>query len=169
MASVVSTGGGSEAWASSVSSSASGLPTWRKSSGDAILVRVRHMALPDSQELANTRTVPSEALRALVNALHEADFGASGDVLHAFAAVTVDVCAADAAVVRLANADGSEVTGQEGHSTSPARAAARPPERPPRRASRESGVRVSVDRGGGLLGSLDVLRDGTAFSDDERL
>src|ERR1041385_8520274 len=122
------------------------------------------MALPDSQELANTRTVPSEALRALVNALHEADFGASGDVLHAFAAVTVDVCAADAAVVRLANADGPEMTAQAVRAPSPSRPAGPAGSglaagETPRGARLEYGFSVPIELGGELLGSLDVLRD----------
>jgi hypothetical protein len=49
------------------------------------------MVVPEAHELADTPAVPSEALRALVDALRKVDFSSPRDALEAFAAVTVDV------------------------------------------------------------------------------
>ena len=84
---------------------------------------VSPMVLPSPEELADSRAVPSGALRALVDAVHTADFGSSRDALEAFAAVTVEICAAEAAVVRLADADGTGLTAHAVHATSPSLAA----------------------------------------------
>src|SRR5213595_3677288 len=79
------------------------------------------MVVPDSHELADAPAVPSEALRALVDVLRNADFRAPREALEAFAAVTVEICGADAAVVRLA--DGADLTAHAVHASSPSLAA----------------------------------------------
>jgi GAF domain-containing protein len=132
------------------------------------------MVLPDSQELADASAVPSEALRALVDALHTTDFRSPRDALEAFAAVTVEVCGADAAVVRLGEAGGAELTAQAVHASSPSLAAELAGSRiafgdEPRFARLEYGFSLPIELDGELVGSLDVLRDGSAFSDTERL
>src|SRR4051794_13388690 len=132
------------------------------------------MVLPDSQELADAPAVPSDALRALVDVLRNADFRAPRDALEAFAAVTVEICGADAAVVRLADANGADLTAHAVHASSASLAAelegsrlARGEE--PSFARLAYGFSVPIEFGGDLLGSLDVLRDGSAFADNERL
>jgi serine phosphatase RsbU (regulator of sigma subunit) len=132
------------------------------------------MVLPDSQELADAPAVPSEALRALVDVLHKADFQAPRDALEAFAAVTVEICGADAAVVRLADTKGPELIAHAVHASSPSLAAElagsrMAPGDEPKFTRLEYGFSVPIEFGGELVGSLDVLRDGSAFSDNERL
>ena len=87
------------------------------------LSRVSPMVLPSPEELTDSRAVPSGALRALVDAVHTADFGSSHDALEAFASVTVEICAAEAAVVRLVDPDGTGLTAHAVHATSPSLAA----------------------------------------------
>jgi serine phosphatase RsbU (regulator of sigma subunit) len=132
------------------------------------------MVLPDSQERADAPAVPSEALRALVETVRTADFSSQRDALEAFATVTVEVCSADAAVVRLVEPGGAELTARAVQAVSPSRAA----ELAGSRVAVGDGGRVSrpefsysapIEFDGELLGSLDVLRDSSAFSESERL
>jgi serine phosphatase RsbU (regulator of sigma subunit) len=131
------------------------------------------MVLPHSQERADSRAVPGEALRALVDAVQTADFGSSRDALEAFAAVTVEICTADAAVVRLAEPGGTGLTAHAVHATSPSLAAELAGSRV--KAGEETTSRldfafsVPIELDGELAGSLDVLRDSSPFSDGERL
>jgi serine phosphatase RsbU (regulator of sigma subunit) len=131
------------------------------------------MVQPHSQERADSRAVPSEVLRALVDAVQTADFGSPRDALEAFAAVTVEICSADAAVVRLAEPDGAGLTAYAVHATSPSLAAELAGSRV--KAGEETTSRLEfafsapIELDGELAGSLDVLRDSSPFSDGERL
>ena len=132
------------------------------------------MAAADAQKTDLTLTVPGEALRALVDAVGAADFGSMHDALESFAALTVDLCAAEAAVVRLADADGTHLAARAVHAVSPSLAAELAgslvvPGDGPRTSPLAFQLSVPVEFGGELLGSLDVLRDGAPFSDGERL
>ena len=138
------------------------------------MFRVSPMVLPSTEELADSGAVPSGALRALVDAVHSADFGSSRDALEAFAAVTVEICAAVAAVVRLVDRDGTGLTAHAVHATSPSS----PPSCAGSRV--EVGQDVSSSRlefafsapielDGELAGSLEVLRETSPFSEGERL
>ena len=132
------------------------------------------MALPHSQERADSRGVPSEALRALVDAVRTADFGSSRDALEAFATVTVEICSADAAVVRLVEPEGNGLTAHAVHATSPSLAAelagTRVEAGDATRSSRlEFAFSTPIELDGELAGALEVLRDSTPFSEGERL
>jgi serine phosphatase RsbU (regulator of sigma subunit) len=132
------------------------------------------MVLPDSQERPDTLAVPSEALRALVDAVRMANFGSSRDALEAFAAVTVEVCGADAAVVRLADSDGTGLTARAVHATSPSLAAelagSRVDAGEEAKSSRlEFAFSAPIELDGELAGSLDILRDTAPFSEGERV
>ena len=132
------------------------------------------MVLPDSQEIAAAETVPSEALRALVDAVLTADFGSSRDALEAFAAVTVEICGADAAVVRLVEPEDAGLTAHAVHATSPALAAelagSRAAVGDETRSSRmEFAFSTPIELDGEPVGSLDILRDASPFSEGERL
>jgi serine phosphatase RsbU (regulator of sigma subunit) len=131
------------------------------------------MVLPHSQERADSRAVPSEALRALVDAVQTADFGSPRDTLEAFAAVTVEICSADAAVVRLVEPEGTGLTAHAVHATSPALAAELAGSRV--KAGEETTSRLEfafsapIELDGELAGALDVLRDSSPFSAGEGL
>jgi serine phosphatase RsbU (regulator of sigma subunit) len=132
------------------------------------------MVLPSPEELVDSRAVPSGALRALVDALHTADFGSSRDALGEFAAVTVEICAAEAAVVRLADRDGTGLTAHAVHATSPSFAAELAGSRvdvgQQTSSSRlEFAFSAPIELDGELAGSLEVLRDTSPFSEGERL
>jgi serine phosphatase RsbU (regulator of sigma subunit)/uncharacterized protein YigA (DUF484 family) len=132
------------------------------------------MALPDSQELADALAVPGEALRALVETVRTADFNSERDALEAFATVTVEVCGADAAVVRLIEPGGAELTARAVQAISPSLAAELAGSRvgvgDRGKVSRlEFWYGAPIEFGGELLGSLEVLRDSSAFSESERL
>src|SRR5437764_13317343 len=81
------------------------------------------MALPGSEERADTPDVPTEALRALVDAVQKAELDSSRATLEAFAELAVEICEADAAVVRLAEPDGSGLSARAVHAGSPSLAA----------------------------------------------
>ena len=131
------------------------------------------MALPDSQERADAPAVPSEALRALVETVRTADFSSERDALEAFARVTMEICNADAAVVLLVEPDG-ELTARAVEAISPSLAAevagsriAAGDERSPSRL--EFSYSVPIETDGVSLGSLEVFRDSSAFSESDRL
>ena len=116
----------------------------------------------------------STALQSLTEALRVSARASSGDALETFAAAAVDVCAADAAIIRLVDADGRGFTARAVHATSPALAAelagSRVPsddEGQPSRLGFALSVPVEVD--GRIAGALDVLRERQPFSDEERL
>jgi serine phosphatase RsbU (regulator of sigma subunit) len=132
------------------------------------------MAAPDPKKTKRAPAVSGEALRALVDAVGAAHFGSMRDALESFAALAVEMCAAEAAVVRLAESDGTELTARAVHAVSPSLAA----ELAGSRVSPGDGRPTSplafefsapLEFGGDLLGSLDVLRDGAPFSESERL
>jgi serine phosphatase RsbU (regulator of sigma subunit) len=116
----------------------------------------------------------STALRSLTEAVRTSAGGSSGDALEAFATAAVDVCAADAAVIRLVDADGSGFTARAVHATSPALEAelagshlpSSDEVRPPRLAFALS---VPVEVEGRVVGALDILRERQSFSDEERV
>ena len=135
---------------------------------------VSPMALPSPEELADSRAVPSGALRALVDALHTADFGSSRDALEEFAGVTVEICAAEAAVVRLAEPEGAGLTAHAVHAMSPSLAAELAGSRvevgqEPSSSPLEFAFSAPIELDGELAGSLEVLRDTSPFSEGERL
>jgi serine phosphatase RsbU (regulator of sigma subunit) len=132
------------------------------------------MVVHDSQKRANRQAVPKEALRALVDAVRTADFGSPRDALEAFAAVTVEICGAEAAVVRLAEPDGAGLTAHAVHATSPALAAELAGSRvvadEASASSRlEFAFTAPIELDGEVAGSLDVLRDSSPFSEGEQL
>ena len=132
------------------------------------------MVLPHSHERVDTGAVPSEALRALVDAVQMANFGSTRDALDAFAAVTVEICGADAAVVLLAEPEGTGLTAHAVHATSPSLAAelagSRVEAGEETRSSRlDFAFSAPIELDGELAGSLDVLRDSAPFSEGERL
>jgi GAF domain-containing protein len=132
------------------------------------------MVLPESEERAEFRAVPSEALRALVAAVRTADFGSSREALEAFAEVTVEVCGADAAVVRLADPDGTGLTAHAVHATSPSLAAelagSRVAAGEKAKSSRlEFAFSAPIELDGEPVGLLDVLRDSSPFTEGEQL
>src|SRR5712691_1177945 len=132
------------------------------------------MALPDSQERADAPAVPSEALRALVKTVRTADFDSERDALEAFATVTREVCSADAAVVRLVEPAGSELTARAVQAISPSLAAELAGSRVAAGAEGSSSrlefsYSAPIKTEGESLGSLDVFRDSSAFSESERL
>jgi serine phosphatase RsbU (regulator of sigma subunit) len=130
------------------------------------------MVLPDSQERADGPTVPSEALRALADVVSSDDFGSSGEALEAFAAVTVEICGADAAVVRLAEPEESGFRARAVHARSPVLAAelagSRTASSDPGRSRLQFECSWPIELDGELIGSLEVLRDGFPFSEGER-
>ena len=81
------------------------------------------MVRPGSEERADTPDVPTEALRALVDAIHKAELGSSRDTLEAFAELAAGICEADAAVVRLVEPDGSGLSARAVYASSPSLAA----------------------------------------------
>ena len=110
----------------------------------------------------------------LVDAVRTADFGSPREALEAFAAVTMEVCAAEAAVVRLADSDGGEMTAQAVHAVSPSLGAelagSRVATGQAASSSRPGFVfSAQIESDGDVLGSLDVLRHGAPFSETERL
>jgi serine phosphatase RsbU (regulator of sigma subunit) len=118
--------------------------------------------------------MPSEALRALVETVRTADFSSERDALEAFATVSMEVCSADAAVVRLVEPAGAELTARAVEAISPSLAA----ELAGSRVAAGDGGRTSrlefsysapIETDGESLGALDVFRDGSAFSESERL
>jgi serine phosphatase RsbU (regulator of sigma subunit) len=132
------------------------------------------MVLPDSQERADAPAVPSEALRALVEAVRTADFSSERDALEAFATVTMEVCSADAAVVRLVEPAGAELTAGAVQAISPSLAAELAGSRGA--AGDEGGssqlefsYSAPIETDGESLGSLDVFRDSSPVSESERL
>jgi serine phosphatase RsbU (regulator of sigma subunit) len=132
------------------------------------------MALADSPEFSRLPDVPGEALRALVETVRSANFGAPREALEAFAAVTMEMCAAEAAVVRLADSDGAELTAQAVHAVSPSLGAELAGSKVAvgqvGKSSRPEFVFSSeIESDGELLGTLDVLRHGAPFSETERL
>jgi GAF domain-containing protein len=132
------------------------------------------MVLPDSQERADARVVPSEALRALVETFETADFSSEREALEAFATVTFEVCGADAAVVRLVEPGTTELTARAVHAVSPSLAAelagSRVAAGDEGRSSRlEFSYSAPIESDGELVGSLDVLRASFTFSEIEQL
>jgi sigma-B regulation protein RsbU (phosphoserine phosphatase) len=132
------------------------------------------MVLPHSHERVGSGAVPSEALRALVDAVQMANFGSTRDALDAFAAVTVEICSADAAVVLLAEPEGTGLTAHAVHATSPSLAAelagSRVEAGEETRSSRlDFAFSAPIALDGERAGSLDVLRDSAPFSEGERL
>jgi GAF domain-containing protein len=118
--------------------------------------------------------VPGQALGALVETVRTADFSSEREALEAFATVTVEVCSADAAVVRLVEPDGAELTARAVQAVSPSLAAelagSRVAAGEEGRSSRlEFSYSASIESDGVLFGSLDVFRDSSAFSENERL
>ncbi len=132
------------------------------------------MAVRDAQTSTDALVVPSEALRALAQAVHGANFDSSRETLESFAALAVRICGADAAVVRLTDPDGVELTARAVHAVSPSLAAELAGSRVVAGDLRKSStlafeLSTPIESGGQVLGSLDVLRDGTPFSEGERL
>jgi len=128
---------------------------------------------PDPKLRAENRDVVGDTIRALIRGLLEAAHGSSRDVLETFAAAAVDLCGADAAVIRLADDDGGGFTARAVHATSPALAAelagshvrAEEAERPLRLGF---ALAAPIEVGGEVVGSLEVLRERQAFSETER-
>jgi serine phosphatase RsbU (regulator of sigma subunit) len=132
------------------------------------------MVLPDSQERADAPAVPSEALRALVETVRTADLSSEREALEAFATVTMEVCGADAAVVRLVDPAGAELTARAVQAISPSLAAELAGSRVAAGAERSSSrlefsYSAPIATDGESIGSLDVFRDSSAFSESERL
>jgi serine phosphatase RsbU (regulator of sigma subunit) len=132
------------------------------------------MVLPDSQERADAPAVPSEALRALVETVRTADFGSERDALEAFATVTMEICSADAAVVLLVEPAGAELTARAVQAISPSLAAEVAGSRVAAGDERSSSAlrflySAPIETDGVSLGSLEVFRDSSAFSESERL
>jgi serine phosphatase RsbU (regulator of sigma subunit) len=118
--------------------------------------------------------VAGDAIRTLTKGLREAALGSSRDVLETLAKVAVDVCAADAVVIRLADADGSGFTARAVHARSPALAAELagshvPAEDATRPLRLGYALSAPVEVDGNTIGSLEVLRERQAFTDAERL
>jgi serine phosphatase RsbU (regulator of sigma subunit) len=132
------------------------------------------MVPPDPQERADASAVPGESLHVLVETVRTASFNLPRDALEAFAAATVEVCGADAAVVRLVEPGVAGLTARAVHAISPSLAA----ELAGSRAAVAEGGSSSelefkysapIEFAGELLGSLDVLRDSSQFSESECL
>jgi serine phosphatase RsbU (regulator of sigma subunit) len=130
-------------------------------------------AASDSLSRVAASGVAGDTIQALIKGLREAALGSARDALETFAAVAVDLCGADAAVIRLADADGNGFIARAVHARSPALAAElagshvpmEEAERPP---ALGFALSTPVKLGGNVVGSLEVLRERQAFSDVER-
>ncbi len=130
-------------------------------------------AAPELILRAEGGRVAGDAIRTLTEGLRRAALGSAGDLLETFAEVAVEVCAADAVVIRLADADGASFTARAVHARSPALAA----ELAGSHVSAEDAARplplgfalsAPIEADGETIGALDVLRERQAFSDAER-
>jgi serine phosphatase RsbU (regulator of sigma subunit) len=132
---------------------------------------------PAAQELtalAEGRFAAKDALQTLIAVLRNVALGTSSDVLETFAALAVEVCSADAAVIRLADEPDGGFTARAVHATSPAVAAELTGSHVPSpEAARPSqlgfALSAPVEVDGRIVGSLEVLRERGAFSDAERV
>jgi GAF domain-containing protein len=114
-----------------------------------------------------------DAVRALIDGLREASAASSRDALETFAALAVDLCGADAAVIRLADSDGGGFTARAVHATSPALAAelagSHVPVGEPARPLRVGfALSAPIVMDGSVAGSLELLRERQAFADADR-
>ena len=131
-------------------------------------------AAQDLTALGDGRFAARDALQTLIAALRDVALGTSGDVLETFAALAVDVCGADAAVIRLADEVDGGFTARAVHATSPAVAAELAGSHiPSPEADRPSrlgfALSAPVELDGKIVGSVEVLRERGAFSDAERV
>ena len=131
-------------------------------------------AAPDFIPRAEVGRVAGDAIGTLTGALRAATLGSTHDVLELFAAVAFDICAADAAVIRLADDEGAGFTARAVHARSPALAAElagshMPADGETRPLRLGFALSAPVDVDGKTIGSLEVLRERQAFSETERL
>jgi GAF domain-containing protein len=115
-----------------------------------------------------------DAIRSLTRGLRAAALGSSSDVLETFAEVAADICAADAVVIRLADADGSGFTARAVHARSPALAAELagshvPAEDATRPLRLGYALSAPIEVDGHTAGSLEVLRERQAFTETEQV
>jgi GAF domain-containing protein len=115
-----------------------------------------------------------DAIRALTEGLRAAALGSASDVLETFAEVAADICAADAVVIRLADADGSGFTARAVHARSPALAAELagshvPAEDATRPLRLGYALSAPIEVDGKTTGSLEVLRERQAFTETEQV
>ena len=131
-------------------------------------------AAPDFIPRAEVGRVAGDAIRTLTGGLRAATLGSTHDVLELFAEVAFDICAADAAVIRLADDEGAGFTARAVHARSPALAAELagshvPADGATRPLRLGFALSAPVDVDGKTIGSLEVLRERQAFSETERL
>src|SRR5439155_7085642 len=138
------------------------------------------MAVETPQERDDAVSVTASALRALAEAGHAAAAASSSDAAFAaFAHAAAMACRADVGVVRALDVDGEHLVVRAVHSGSPALAALFEGLRiradeladavPLRAPQLSAALHLPVELGGRLLGSLEVLRAGQPFDEDERL
>ncbi|MHB8643996.1 MAG: hypothetical protein ACYDA3_14045, partial [Gaiellaceae bacterium] len=125
------------------------------------------MVVQRSPEQSQAQPGPERALQALAEA-GRAAANAAGSGLDAYARAALEACDADAAVVRFL--EGDSLVAHIVHATSPALAAQLEGSRiPVGRPGQAGTLRLPIEADGALLGSLEVVRRGTPFSDAERL
>src|SRR4051812_45978135 len=130
-------------------------------------------AAPDLILRAEGGRVTGDAIRTLTEGLRRAALGSAGDLLETFAEVAVEVCAADAVVIRLVDADGAGFTARAVHARSPALAAELAGSRvavgdAARPLPLGFALSAPIEVDGETIGALEVLRERQAFSDAER-
>src|SRR5258708_17024719 len=125
------------------------------------------MVVQRSPEQSQARPAAERALQALAEA-GRATADAPDSGLDAYARAALEACAAEAAVVRLL--EGDLLVAHVVHATSPALGAQLEGSRIQAGRRDEAGtLRVPIEADGVVLGSLEVVRRGSPFSDSERL